>query len=192
MVHSFIAPRPKKLLSPEIRLILFFFVVTIAMLVGTYAFLWYKTYYFSSEHHSVAAKEIALKRSIAEMRIKIKEIDAEAKIADQITTDNTVMKESIRNLFDLVPDDVTLSRAELESKSLILYGLTPTKEVYEYMLHAPLRSIFHRTYTSFYPAGNGWYRFVSSNYLDDDEVVVPEEADTSNEPEAEASTEGAQ
>jgi hypothetical protein len=78
------------------------------------------------------------------------------------------MKESIRNLFDLVPDDITLDRAELDSESLILYGMTPNKDTYEYMLHAPLRSIFHRTYTSFYPVENGWYRFVSSNYLDND------------------------
>jgi hypothetical protein len=83
-------------------------------------------------------------------------------------TDNTVMKESIRNLFDLVPDTITLSRAELDEKSLVLYGMTPNKETYEYILHAPLRSIFNRTYSSFYPIENGWYRFVSTNYLDDD------------------------
>jgi hypothetical protein len=94
----------------------------------------------------------------------------EAKIAEQVMTENTVMKESIRNLFDLVPDTITLSRAELDEKSLILYGITPNKDTYEYMLHAPLRSIFNRTYTSFYPAENGWYRFVSSNYLDEETV----------------------
>jgi hypothetical protein len=39
------------------------------------------------------------------------------------------------------------------------------------MLEAPLRSIFHRTYTSFYPIENGWYRFVSTNYLDDESAL---------------------
>jgi len=166
--HSFITPRPKRLISGELRLVLFFFIVTIAMLVGTYTFLGYKTYDFSHERQNVAQKEKSLQNSIIEMEEQIKTIEVEAKIAEQVTTENTVMKESIRNLFDLVPEDITLSRAELESKSLILYGTTPNKDTYEYMLHAPLRSIFHRTYTSFYPIENGWYQFVSTNYLDDE------------------------
>ncbi len=168
MKHSFITPRPKRLISGELRLVLFFFIVTIAMLVGTYTFLGYKTYDFSHERQNVAQKEKSLQNSIIEMEEQIKTIEVEAKIAEQVTTENTVMKESIRNLFDLVPEDITLSRAELESKSLILYGTTPNKDTYEYMLHAPLRSIFHRTYTSFYPIENGWYQFVSTNYLDDE------------------------
>lgn len=168
MKHSFITPRPKRLVSGELRLVLFFFTVTIAMVVGTYLFLGYKTYDFVNERKNVALKEASLKHSIEKMEEQIKIIESEAKIAEQVATDNTVMKESIRNLFDLVPEDITLSRAELESKSLILYGTTPNKDTYEYMLHAPLRSIFHRTYTSFYPIENGWYRFVSFNYLDDE------------------------
>jgi hypothetical protein len=166
--HSFIAPRPKRLISGELRLVLFFFLVTIMMLIGTYSFLEYKIYSFVDERQSVTQKQSILNTSIKKMEEEINTVEAEAKIADQVTTDNTVMKESIRNLFDLVPDDITLDRAELDSESLILYGMTPNKDTYEYMLHAPLRSIFHRTYTSFYPVENGWYRFVSSNYLDND------------------------
>ena len=168
MNHSFITPRPKRLISGELRLVLFFFIVTILMLIGTYLFLKYKTYSFVHERESVAQHQATLNKSIKEMEEEIKTVEAEVKIADQVTTDNTVMKESIRNLFDLVPDDITLDRAELDASSLVLYGMTPNKDTYEYMLHAPLRSIFNRTYTSFYPVENGWYRFVSSNYLDND------------------------
>lgn len=175
MKHSFIVPRRKRLISGELRLVLFFFTVTIAMVVGTYFFLRYKIYDFVNERQEIARKNIELERSIDQMDEQIKVIESEAKIVEQISTDNTVMKESIRNLFDLVPEDITLTRAELEEKSLILYGITPNKDVYEYMLHAPLRSIFNRTYTSFYPVENGWYRFVSSNYLDEETVKEVEE-----------------
>lgn len=168
MKHSFIAPRPKRLISAELKLVLFFFSVTIMMLVGTYLYLGYKTYDFVTQRHAITQKEEELNRSIEEMQSQIKEIEAEVKIAERITTDNTVMKESIRNLFDLVPDGITLSRAELEANALVLQGTTPNKDTYHYMLEAPLRSIFHRTYTSFSPAENGWYRFVSTNYLDDE------------------------
>lgn len=168
MKHSFITPRPKRLIGTELRMVIFFFAVTIVMLVGAYLFLFYKTHDFLQERSTMAQTTDALERSTKKIEEQILYIDREAKIAEQITTDNTVMKESIRNLFDLVPDTITLSRAELDEKSLILYGTTPNKETYEYMLHAPLRSIFHRTYSSFYPIENGWYQFVSTNYLDDE------------------------
>lgn len=172
MNHSFITPRKKSFISGELRLVLFFFMVTILMLVGTYLFLQYKTYHFGSERKEISEKQVELKHSIEAMEAEIGVIEKEVKIAEQITTDNTVMKESIRNLFDLVPDDITLDKAELEESSLILYGSTPNKDVYEYMLHAPLRSIFNRTYTSFYPIENGWYRFVSTNYLDEEPAAI--------------------
>lgn len=175
MKHSFIAPRPKRIISTELRMVLFFFTVTIGMIVGAYMFLFYKTYDFIQERATIAQKTAALERSTKKIEEQILFIDTEVKVADEVTTGNTVMKESIRNLFDLVPDTITLSKAELDEKSLILYGLSPNKDTYEYMLHAPLRSIFHRTYTSFYPVENGWYRFVSSNYLEDENVTEVEE-----------------
>lgn len=175
MKYSFIAPRAKHFISGEIRLSLFFFTVSIAMVVFAYLFLVIKTIDFKDQHASFSKTIKQLEESSHLLEKKIIVIEAEVKMHEQIVTDNTVMKESIRNLFDLVPDQITLTRAELNAKSLILYGITPNKDTYEFMLQAPLRSIFHRTFTSFYPAENGWYRFMSSNYLDDETTVEGEE-----------------
>ncbi len=175
MTYSFIAPRAKHFVSGEIRLSLFFFTVSIAMVVFAYLFLVIKTIDFKDQHASFSKTIKQLEESSHLLEKKIVVIEAEVKMHEQIITDNTVMKESIRNLFDLVPDQITLTRAELNEKSLILYGITPNKDTYEFMLQAPLRSIFHRTFTSFYPAENGWYRFMSSNYLDDETTVEGEE-----------------
>jgi outer membrane murein-binding lipoprotein Lpp len=171
MRHSFIRPRKKYLISPEMRLVLFFFGMTLFMLVSSYLFLAYKQYDFGSQMADMDAKSAELNSSIAAMDSRITFIQSEAAKAEQVYTANTVMKESIKNLFDLVPDRIVLSEAELKDDSLILYGVTPNKEIYEFMLHAPLRSIFHRTYSSFYPLENGWYRFVSSNFLDEEELT---------------------
>lgn len=176
MKHSLISPRPKRLLTSEIRLVLFFFAFSIAMVVGTYIFLWYKTYDYVHNKKVIAENIVALQAANVKLEEEIKLIEAEAKEAEQISTENIVLKESIRNLFDLIPDGITLSKAELDRQSLILYGTTPNKDVYEYMLHAPLKSIFNRAYTSFYPIENGWYRFVSSNYLDNEEVMIEVES----------------
>jgi hypothetical protein len=95
-------------------------------------------------------------------------------LSEKIFTKNSVLKESINNLFDLVPSRITLSEAKIMENALILYGITPNKDVYNFMLQAPLRSIFHRTYSSFYPAENGWLRFVSTNYIDKEELIDEE------------------
>jgi len=170
MRRSFIKPRPKSIITAQLRLVLFFFGITLLMLVGTYGFLFYKTYSFSQKIADAGERISDHNRSIATFEKEILFIDREFTQAEQIYTSNTVLKESIKNLFDLVPDRITLTQAELDKNMLVLYGVTPNKDIYEFMLNAPLRSIFHRTYSSFYPLENGWFRFVSTNYLDEDEL----------------------
>lgn len=170
MHRSFTKARPKHLISLEMRLVFFFFGVTFLMLGSTYLFLLYKSHAFKSDIVEIAAKTAELKSAIVMMDDKMAFIQDESRRAEQIFTANTVLEESIRNLFDLVPERIVLSKADLTKDSLILYGITPNKEVYDFLLHAPLRSIFHRTYSSFYPIEDGWYRFVSTNYLDEEEL----------------------
>jgi hypothetical protein len=170
MHYSFIKPRPKSIITPDLRLVLIFFSITLAMLITTYLFLSYKSYDFGQKQLEYAGRIYDLNRTLASYENEIAAITQQQRQAEQIYTTNTVLKESIRNLFDLVPDRITLTRATLEKHALILYGITPNKDVYEFMLQAPLRSIFHRTYSSFYPLENGWYRFVSTNYLDEEEL----------------------
>jgi hypothetical protein len=171
MKYSLITPRRKKVISGDLQLALFFFMVSIAMVAGTYLFLTYKTLEFTVQHAGIGKKIEKLDEDRHLLEKSIETIEIEVKTHERITTDNTVMKESIRNLFDLVPDKITLTSAQLGEKSLVLSGITPSKDTYEFLLHAPLRSIFHRTYTSYYPSENGWYRFTSTNYLDDETAV---------------------
>lgn len=179
MKYSYIKPRKKSALTQEVKLIATFFSMTIGMLFLTYMFLIYKDYTFLSDTKSVAAKTEQLKIEIEQMKHKIAYIEKQEDLANRIYTQNTVLKDSITNLFDLIPERITLSEAKLLKNGLILYGVTPNKDVYNFMLQAPLRSIFHKTYSSFYPAKNGWLRFVSTNYVEED-LLKEEGADDEN------------
>ena len=139
------------------------------MLLLTYLFLAYKDYSFKQEHIEIKKTRHDLNVSLHKMNRDIKFIKKQAVVSKKIFTQNTILKDSITNMFDLVPQRITLSEAKLLKNGLILYGITPNKDVYNFMLQAPLRSIFHRTYSSFYPADNGWLYFVSKNYVDEDE-----------------------
>jgi len=171
MKYSYIKPRKKSIFTPELKLLFSFFSITLVMLVMTYSFLLFKDYMFVKDTQEIAQKRENLAHSLETMKAQIAFIEHEHMLAQKIQTQNSVLKDSITNLFDLVPERITLTEAKLLKNGLILYGITPNKDVYNFMLHAPLNSIFHRTYSSFYPAQNGWYRFVSTNYIDEEESL---------------------
>lgn len=171
MKYSYIKPQKKTPFSPELKLLLTFFSITIFMLVSTYSFLLFKDYNFTQTQIQQEQKYYELNSSLAQMDKQIAHIDAQYLLSQKVYTQNSVLKESIANLFDLVPERITLSEAKLLKNGLILYGVTPNKDIYNFMLQAPLRSIFHKTYSSFYPLQNGWYNFVSTNYMEKEETI---------------------
>ncbi|MEO1937252.1 MAG: hypothetical protein ABGW85_01310 [Sulfurimonas sp.] len=176
MKYSYIKPRKKSPFTPEVQLIVLFFAISFAMLFFTYVFLLYKDYSFAKDKKTLIKKQQELVYEIKDMEKKINYIQKQKALAEKVQTQNMVLKDSIANLFDLVPERITLSRAELLKNGLILYGITPNKDVYNFMLQAPLRSIFQKTYTSFYPAKNGWLMFVSKNYtVNEDEELESED-----------------
>ncbi|MEA2098533.1 MAG: hypothetical protein U9P72_00210 [Campylobacterota bacterium] len=172
MRYSYINHRRKSAFTEDMQLLLIFFSITLFMLVLTYIFLLFKEYRFVEDKKSLHQKQVDLNISIYNMKKQITLIEKQNILAESVHTKNAVLKDSISNLFDLVPQRITLSEASLLENGLILQGITPNKDVYNFMLQAPLRSIFHRTYSSFYPAQNGWLKFVSTNYIDKEEEEI--------------------
>jgi hypothetical protein len=180
MKYSYIKPRTKTAFTAEVKLLLTFFSITLFMLFSTYAFLLFKDYTFAKDLKHIQNLQAQLQINLSHMKEDITFIEKENVLAQSIQTKNLVLKDSITNLFDLVPERITLSQAKLQKNALILYGITPNKDVYNFMLQAPLRSIFHKTYSSFYPAGNGWLSFVSTNYTDEDLPMLEGESADEN------------
>jgi len=181
MRFSYIVPRKKTVLSSEVILLLTFFSITFLMLFLTYVFILFKDYQFTSTKKELAIKKEQLNKNIDSMKSKILFIEKQQALSERIYTKNIVLKDSIKNMFDLVPDRIVLSQVHLLENGLIFYGVTPTKDVYNFMLNAPLKSIFHRTYTSFYPTKGGWLNFVSKNYIDVDLIESANEEDVDDE-----------
>lgn len=171
MTRSYIQPKSKQVLSDEMQLVILFFTITIAMLFLTYGFLKLRNYTFEKSMTRIEAKKVELKTATQKMQHQIQIVEQESDRAEKVVTENSVLKESVKNLFDLVPDRIILTEVELNKNSLVMKGITPSKDVYEFLLQAPLRSIFNNTYTSFYQANNGWLSFVSTNTLDEEGLL---------------------
>lgn len=175
MKYSYINPRKKTVFTNEMQLLVVFFGITLFMLFMTYFFLVFKDYRFSQDKADIMQEREELDRSIMDMKNRITFIEKENMVSERIFTKNSVLKDSMANMFDLIPQRITLSEAKLLENGLILHGITPNKDVYNFMLQAPLRSIFHKTYSSFYPADNGWLRFVSTNYVEEDNFDIKQD-----------------
>ena len=175
MKYSYITPRKKSFFTKDFQLMFTFFNVTFLMLFVTYIFLLFRSYQFDSRAQEIVLMKVETSKSIEKMELYTDKVTKEYLFAENIFTANSVLKDSITNLFDLVPNRITLSQAKLLENGLILYGITPNEDVYNFMLAAPLRSVFNRTYSSFYPAQNGWLRFVSTNYTDKEEEELNED-----------------
>lgn len=145
-----------------------FFSVSIVMVFGAYSFLLFSDNKFKNQKLQMLTKNEQIQRDIKTTKAKIAFIQKQSSVAQHIFTRNSVLKDSIKNLFDLIPNTITLSEAQIMNNALILTGITPNQDVYNFMLQAPLRSIFNKTYSSFYPAQNGWLNFVSTNYLEEE------------------------
>jgi len=169
MKYSYISPSKKSVLNKDLQLLFSFFGDTFFLLFSIYIFLKFKEYRFDVNQYEVQNKKVQINIDIQNMREHINVIEKQNLFSESIFTQNAVLKDSITNLFDLVPNSITLSEARLLENGLVLYGITPSEDVYNFMLGAPLRSIFHRSYSSFYPANSGWLKFVSTNYVDKEE-----------------------
>jgi len=169
MKYSYIRPRKKSPVTNEMKFVFVFFGISFFMLFSTYGYLFFKDYTFNRDIQEIEQKRQNIKKHLADMKSDIKFIKKQSLLAKRIYTQNDVLKDSITNLFDLIPSKITLTQAEILRNGLIFHGITPNKDIYNFMLQAPLSSIFSKTYTSFYPLDNGWLSFVSKNYTDENE-----------------------
>ena len=167
MKYSYIKPQRKSFFTRDFQLVFVFFSVSFFMLTSVYFFLIFKDERFSARIQEAKESQERINNNVKKMQEHTDKILKVKIFSENIFTANSIMKDSIINLFDLVPNRITLSKAKLLENGLVLYGITPNEDIYNFMLAAPLKSIFNRSYSSFFPAQNGWLRFVSTNYVDE-------------------------
>ena len=166
MLYSFTNIRKKHILSLEGKVLTSFFTFSTLLLISAYSFLKIQSYNYENDTYQTKQNIQETLANIELLNNKIKFVNRQIKKFNQINTKNLILKNSIKNLFNIVPPQVSLTKMHLKEKSLIIYGSSPSKEVYEFLLLAPLKAIFNKTKTNFYVLPNGWYKFVSKNYLD--------------------------
>lgn len=163
--YSFIEPRPKPLVSAFSKIWILFISFVSLLLILFGFFLLYKIHSYKIDTVKTKNDRVMLEKEIDKKDDYIEYLLRQKSLGEEIYTRNTLLKNSIKNLFDLVPDEITLDRVIIKKDSLIIYGKTPTKDTFNFLLAAPLKSIFNTSNTMFYLSANGWYNFVSTNKI---------------------------
>ena len=139
------------------------------LLQGQYLMPWscyiLKSYFYNKDIQKLQKETISLKQQMITLTTQKDLIEAEKRLYEDIVIKNSVIKTSVKNLLDLIPDPITLDKFLLSKNRLIIYGITPTKDIYNMLMLPPLESIFEKTTTYFYELPNGWYRFKSINII---------------------------
>ncbi|GAB6074315.1 hypothetical protein [Nautilia lithotrophica] len=164
-MYSFTTPKPKPLLKEDTKLWLVFITISVVLYISFALFLEIKTILYNKDIESFNKEIIALKQKIAKIDSQKQFIYKQKTLYEDIMVKNSLMKDSIKNLLDLIPDPITLSSISFDKNKLIIYGVTPTQDIYNMLMLPPLESIFTETKTYFYQMSNGWYKFKSENYL---------------------------
>lgn len=167
MRYSFIEPKTKPIFSVFTQLWLVFIAVCISLML---LFDLGVNLYIKSHKNDIVKmlkQEQSLEANIKTKQQILDKIKQKQKTADEIYASNKILQESMQNLFDLVPDQITLSKVVMEKNKLVLYGITPSKDTFNFLLASPLRSIFHTNNTVFYLNEKGWYRFVSTSQMNE-------------------------
>ncbi|MFP4332737.1 MAG: hypothetical protein ACLFQJ_05500 [Campylobacterales bacterium] len=170
MRYSFITPQEKKIFQDNTKVWMGLFALSIMMLLVFNFFLSYKQSDMEllKEENELIEKEFVQK--IASGRELLETLNKDKNFGEKVLTDNDVLKESLENLFELIPDQITVNETRMESDTLVIKGITPSKDVYEFLLAVPLKSIFSSSKATFYRLPNGWYNFISINKVDEEEV----------------------
>ncbi len=168
-MHSYKTPRKKPLFSKDSLLWMMFVSVIFLALVVFGSYLYYKSSGYQDKLTKVESSNKILSESVISYEKEMKILKMQSVLSQEVKSSNMLLKNSIKNLFDLVPDQITLTKVVMEKYMLHLEGTTHTKDTYRLLLEPPLKSIFNTSKVNFKFNGLiGKYEFTSINSMSED------------------------
>lgn len=146
-----------------------FYVVIIGLIIVATQ---YVSFYLINEvNNEIKSKNLQVEdilKNTKQLELNLEKEKKYIELINDIKASNINLKKSIKNILELVPDDIVLSEIILNKNDLLISGYTPSKESYNAVFAKALNSIFNTTNTKFIKNKNG-YNFVSTNIIKNSE-----------------------
>jgi Tfp pilus assembly protein PilN len=166
MNFSYTPAYDKPLFFQDTQIWMTFFIISMVVLFGFDYLVNFQIGILKKDKQNFIIKISTLEKDIAFLKKDTEDIFTKVNFIEKIHSNNIILKDSIENLFDLIPKKITLLKVKMFPTKLVIQGLTPSKDTYNYLLSIPLKSIFEESTVEFYLADNGWYKFVSINLFE--------------------------
>lgn len=163
--YSFTTPQPKYIVSKLTKIWIFYVIVSVIIVYFGGIYLKIEVNMLNNNVQIVENNMNIQDKKIALINKNIERLKYEANLDNINKNYNNEVQQSLLNLFALIPDQITITQIKLEEEKLTLKGITPTRELYSFLLQAPLRSIFTTSRVDFFPLPNGWFNFTSISVL---------------------------
>jgi len=168
-MYSYKQPREKPIFDTFTKMWLIFVSIALIGVLGYGFYLYSKSSTFSSMVEKKNSKVKELEAYNSSLENKINSIEKKRYLYKKIKKSNNLLKNSMKNLFSLVPDQIVLSKLDMNSDRLKIEGFTLTKNAYKLLLEPPLKSIFTQSKVIFnFDPYKGKYKFVSINHYKED------------------------
>ncbi len=165
-MHSFIKPRKKRLIDEMSSLWIIFIALISIGLVGFGVYVNYKSSFYIKMLEESEKKHQLLDKKVKDLKNDIQIFSMQKELNHEVSSSNLILKDSIKNLFDLVPNQVTLTKVVMQKYALELQGYTRSKESYKLLLEPPLKSIFDESRVEFSINKKGFFQFISHNKME--------------------------
>ncbi|MDR2906120.1 MAG: hypothetical protein LBU73_09220 [Helicobacteraceae bacterium] len=169
MSRSFIAARNKYLLGTDTKMWLLFLGLTASIFAVVHATVFSVVSIQTAQINSLRDERKSYEVKIEKLIRLGEEIALDIDAADRVLARNVLLKDSLINIMELVPEHIYLTSMEATENSLRLKGYTPSLDIYNFLLKPPLESIFSKSSASFVPNENGWFAFDSLSVMDEKE-----------------------
>lgn len=164
--YSFIKPKLKPIFSAITKIWIFLIVLAVFFFVILASFISYSTFYINNNSQIEQKRYDEKFQEIEQIKFDTQKLINDRDLILGVYSSNEMLKKSLKNLLDLVPDSITINDIFLDKDELIIKGQTPTKNAFNLLMEAPLKSVFSKTTTEFYQINNGWYNFTSVNKME--------------------------
>jgi Tfp pilus assembly protein PilN len=162
--YSLTTAREKKLLDTDTELWLLFTVCILSLFIAIKFVLTLAIAANESQAESYHKERSVYETQIETLRKEAQSLALDVETVATSVAKNKVIKDSMINLLDLIPDQIYLTDMQITETTLRIKGYTPSQDIYNYLLKPPLESIFAKTVASFLP-GEGGYVFDSFSVM---------------------------
>lgn len=162
---SFSTPTSKHILSPLTKSWIACFIASSLAIVGILGLIAFQADSFVQQSNFTEQETLKQRQIEEQLTQQLNHLQAQVKEIQEIKKENTTLISALENLFDLVPDQITINTISLDQDSLTIKGITPSKELYIFLLESPLKAIFAQSKVDFFVLPSGWYNFVSVNKI---------------------------